>query len=139
MSKSFHEHVAAFAGHEPEVWVWGDPSKFAPPCCFFVHLNIKVQKLTLLLLLIVDPNGWLNEMSTDGHIFYCSGPTCSALSSKQLGTWSAPILANVVRSIIDDRWVTSNSVVQFMGWFSFIVFHWSKQRAGPVLTHQLLV
>ena len=48
----FDEHVAAFAGHEPEVW--GDPSKFAPPCCFFVHLNIKVQKLTLLLLLPFD-------------------------------------------------------------------------------------
>lgn len=39
------------------------------------------------------------------------------------GAWAstlAPILDNVVRSIIDDRWVTSNSVVPFMGWFSFI-------------------
>lgn len=32
----FEEHVAVFAGHEPDVW--GDPSKFASLCWYFVHL-----------------------------------------------------------------------------------------------------
>ena len=31
----FEEHVAVFSGHEPDVW--GDPSKFASLCCYFVH------------------------------------------------------------------------------------------------------
>ena len=39
------------------------------------------------------------------------------------GAWAstlAPMLENVVRSIIDDRRVANNSMVPIMGWFSFI-------------------
>ena len=141
MSKSFHEHFAAFAGHEPEVW--GDPIKFAPPCCFFVHLNIKVQKLTLLLLLIVDPNGWLNEMSTDtfsiaqDQLAQLYHPNSLRDMERGLRHWRPYLTTLYVQSLMIvwqpatlwfHLWAGSLSLVKAKSWRRFPL---------PVLTHQL--
>ena len=45
MSKSFHEHFAAFAGHEPEVW--GDP--IVSLLLLVVSLFISISKYKNLL------------------------------------------------------------------------------------------
>lgn len=118
-------------------------SKFAPPCCFFVHLNIKVQKLTLLLLLIVDPNGWLNEMSTDtfsiaqDQLAQLYHPNSLRDMERGLRHWRPYLTTLYVQSLMIvwqpatlwfHLWAGSLSLVKAKSWRRFPL---------PVLTHQL--